>query len=73
MSALPLGLNHLGLLDLAGAQAIQAAIAQAGLGTTGNIFYCDPVNGLDTNLAPPRFRTRRTARYSRSRPATPCW
>jgi hypothetical protein len=28
---------------------INAALAQAGLGTTGNIYYCDPVNGLDTN------------------------
>ena len=29
--------------------AINAALAQAGFGTTGNVFYCDPVNGLDTN------------------------
>ena len=30
--------------------AINAALVQAGLaGTTGNVFYCDPVNGLDTN------------------------
>lgn len=30
--------------------AINQALAQAGLaGTTGNVFYCDPVNGLDTN------------------------
>lgn len=29
--------------------AINAALAQVGLGTTGNVFYCDPVNGLDTN------------------------
>lgn len=30
--------------------AINAALAQAGLaGTTGNVYYCDPVNGLDTN------------------------
>jgi hypothetical protein len=29
---------------------INAALVQAGLaGTTGNVFYCDPVNGLDTN------------------------
>lgn len=28
---------------------INAALAQAGFGTTGNVFYCDPVNGLDTN------------------------
>lgn len=30
--------------------AINAALVQAGLvGTTGNVYYCDPVNGLDTN------------------------
>jgi hypothetical protein len=30
--------------------AINQALAQAGLAaTTGNVFYCDPVNGLDTN------------------------
>lgn len=30
--------------------AINAALAQAGLAaTTGNVYYCDPVNGLDTN------------------------
>lgn len=30
--------------------AINQALAQAGLAaTTGNVYYCDPVNGLDTN------------------------
>ena len=30
--------------------AINSALAQAGLAaTTGNVFYVDPVNGLDTN------------------------
>jgi hypothetical protein len=29
--------------------AINAALGQAGFGTTGNVYYCDPVNGLDTN------------------------
>ena len=29
--------------------AIQAAIGQMGLGATGNIYYCDPVNGNDLN------------------------
>ena len=29
--------------------AIQQAINQMGLFTTGNVFYVDPVNGLDTN------------------------
>ena len=34
--------------------AIQAALAQAGIFTTGNLIYLDPINGLDTNdgLAP---------------------
>jgi hypothetical protein len=31
------------------AAAIAASLAQAGFGTTGNVFYLDPVNGLDTN------------------------
>ena len=36
------------------ADAIAQRISQAGLGTTGNIFYCDPVNGNDesTGSAP---------------------
>lgn len=29
--------------------AINAALLQAGFSSTGNVFYCDPVNGLDTN------------------------
>ena len=30
--------------------AINAALVQAGIAaTTGNVFFCDPVNGLDTN------------------------
>jgi hypothetical protein len=31
------------------AAAIAAALAEGGFGTTGNVYYCDPVNGLDTN------------------------
>ena len=49
MSTLPLGLPALGALSLAGAQAIQKAVATATLGSTGNIYYLDPVNGLDGN------------------------
>jgi len=33
----------------AAAAAIAAAIAAGGFGTTGLVYYCDPVNGLDTN------------------------
>ncbi len=29
--------------------AINAALLQAGFSSTGNVLYCDPVNGLDTN------------------------
>ena len=50
MSTLPLGLPALGALSLTGAQAIQNAVATAGLGTTGNVYYLDPVNGQDGNL-----------------------
>ena len=41
--------------------AINAALVQAGLAsTTGNVFYCDPVNGLDTNNGQvPAKRSRR--------------
>lgn len=49
MSSNPLGIVNFGAFTLQAAQLIQAAIAKAGFGTTGNIFYCDPVNGLDTN------------------------
>jgi hypothetical protein len=44
-----MGIVNFGAFTLQAAQLIQAAIAKAGFGTTGNIFYCDPVNGLDTN------------------------
>lgn len=49
MSSFPLTLPHLGALDLASAKAIQSYVNRLGLGTTGNIYYLDPVNGLDTN------------------------
>jgi hypothetical protein len=31
------------------AQVIAQAVAAIGVGFTGNVYYCDPVNGLDTN------------------------
>ena len=49
MSSTPLGITQFGAFTPAAARLIQAAIAAAGLGTTGNIYYVDPVNGLDTN------------------------
>ena len=52
--------------------AINAALVQAGLaGTTGNVFYCDPVNGLNTNNGQRRQRfPAATARYKHSVRAT---
>jgi hypothetical protein len=49
MSTTPMGITQFGAFTLQTAQLIQAAIAKAGFGTTGNIYYLDPVNGLDTN------------------------
>lgn len=49
MSSNPLGIQNFGAFTPSAARAIQAAILGAGFGTTGNVFYCDPVNGLDTN------------------------
>ncbi len=49
MSSTPMGIVNFGAFTIQAAQLIQAAIAKAGFGTTGNTFYCDPVNGLDTN------------------------
>jgi hypothetical protein len=49
MSSFPAGLPNLGSLTLAGANAIQSAINRMGLGVTGNVYYVDPVNGLDVN------------------------
>ena len=39
----------MGALSYTNAQIIQSAIARSGLGMTGNIYYLDPVNGLDGN------------------------
>ena len=49
MSANPLGITQFGAFTPTTANLIQQAIAGAGFGTTGNIYYLDPVNGLDTN------------------------
>ncbi len=49
MSTTPMGITQFGAFTPSAAQLIQQAISQAGFGTTGKIFYCDPVNGLDTN------------------------
>ncbi len=45
----PAGLPQLGVVTYAGATAIQQAIARSATGMTGNVFYVDPVNGLDGN------------------------
>lgn len=42
-------ITQFGVFTQQTANAIQAMIQQAGFGSTGNIFYLDPVNGLDTN------------------------
>lgn len=49
MSSTPLGITQFGAFTIPTAQLIAQAIAGAGLGTTGKVYYCDPVNGLDTN------------------------
>ena len=49
MSTTPLGITQFGSFTPSVAQLIQAAISKQGFGVTGNIYYCDPVNGLDTN------------------------
>jgi hypothetical protein len=49
MSSFPIGVPALGALSYTNAQVISNAIARAGLGMTGNVYYCDPVNGLDGN------------------------
>lgn len=48
---MPLALSTpLGAVTPSTLAAINTALAQAGLAaTTGNVVYCDPVNGLDTN------------------------
>ena len=45
----PAGLPNLGAINLAGASALQNSIARSALGITGNVYYLDPVNGLDGN------------------------
>ena len=45
----PAGLPQLGAVSYAGATAIQQAISRSATGMTGNVYYLDPVNGLDGN------------------------
>lgn len=49
MSSTPMGIVQFGAFTPGTAQLIAQAIAKMGFGTTGNIYYCDPVNGLNTN------------------------
>lgn len=44
----------LGVLGTSAQASIQNALNAVNIGATGSVFYCDPVNGLDTNngLAP---------------------
>ena len=49
MSSSPLGIVNFGAFTLQAGQLIQQAIAEAGFGTSGNVYYVDPVNGLDIN------------------------
>lgn len=44
-----MGIVNYGAFTIQAAQLIQNAINQRGFGVTGNVYYCDPVNGLDTN------------------------
>ena len=50
MSANPLGITQFGAFTLQTGQLIQQSLLQAGFGTSGNVYFCDPVNGLDSNL-----------------------
>lgn len=47
MSTQPLGITNFGAFTLQAAQAIQAAMQSAGLGTTGNVYYVNPAAGND--------------------------
>lgn len=47
MSTQAFSLGPFGAYTPQAATAIQHAIAQAGFGTTGNIYYLDPLNGVD--------------------------
>lgn len=49
MSTQPLGITNFGAFTELTASKIAQAIAQQGFATTGKVFYCDPVNGLDAN------------------------
>lgn len=45
----PMGITQFGSFGVRVAQQIQLAIAQGSIGTSGNVYYCDPVNGLAGN------------------------
>ena len=49
MSSNPLNIANFGAFTLSTAQIIASAIQAAGFATTGNIYYCDPANGNDSN------------------------
>jgi len=49
MSSNPLGIQSFGAFTPGAAQQIASAIAAAGIGMTGTIYYLDPVNGIDGN------------------------
>ena len=46
---MPVSQGPFGAYTPQAAAAIQSAISAGGFGTTGNIYYCDPVNGNDAN------------------------
>lgn len=48
-ASFPLGIRALGALSNFNVQHIQQAIQQMGYGTTGNVYYVDPVNGNDNS------------------------
>lgn len=49
MSSTPMGIVQFGAFTINTAQLIAKAIAEAGLGTTGNVLYVDPLLGNDNN------------------------
>jgi hypothetical protein len=48
MSPLPAS-TPVGVFSVQTIASINQALLQSGFSTTGNVYYCDPVNGLDTN------------------------
>jgi hypothetical protein len=49
VNANPMGIKSFGVFSPGAAQQIQQTISQMGLGTTGTVYYLDPVNGFDGN------------------------